>query len=86
MWKHCSTMHQGAHQEFKLVMVKKHHCAFRRQIQESVLISHGIRHHNLNSKSEWNGAPIPRLTVEVRDSVRQVDHDGEKLDFTAKRQ
>ena len=33
----------------------------------------------LNSKSEWMGQAIPRLTVEVKDSVKQIEYDGSRL-------
>ena len=33
----------------------------------------------MNSKSEFMGESIPRLTIEVRDKVRQVDHNGVEM-------
>ena len=40
----------------------------------------GVRDLNLNSKSEWNGSKIPRLVIEVKDAVKQTDHNGEALE------
>ena len=40
---------------------------------------------NLNRKGEWNGSTIPRMVVEVRDEVRQVDHDGRSMQNNKKR-
>ena len=86
LWKHCSSMHDGKIQEFQMRLLSKHKTAFSRQIAETVNISHGNRDNILNSKSEWMGSSIPRLTVEIRDKVQQVDHDGKRLeDAGAKR-
>ena len=77
--KHCASMHSGTDQEFKLKLVQVTRGAFQRQVLESILISNGVRDHTLNSKSEWMGEALPRLTIEVKDEVIQVDHDGKKL-------
>ena len=60
-------------------LIKRHQTAFQRQVHESVQITSGSRDMNLNSKAEWNGQSIPRLTIEVKDKVLQKDHDGKPL-------
>ena len=80
LWKHCASLHSGEEQQFKLSLLAKHQTAFERQIAESVHITHGKRDITLNSKAEWMGSSIPRLTIEVKDRVMQVDHDGSKLE------
>ena len=75
LWKHCSTFHGGQHQDFTIKLIKKHHSAFQRQVHESVLISSGHRDYCLNSKAEWNGQAIPRLAIEVKDLVVQLDYN-----------
>ena len=42
-----------------------HRSAFERQIQEAVLIQANIRHHILNSKSEYNQFALPRLGTKL---------------------
>ena len=79
MWKHVVQHHGGSHQEFQLALIKMHHNAFNRQIMESVLITNEERDYTLNSKCEYLGEAIPRLTLEVRNVVQQVDHDGAKM-------
>ena len=79
MWKHCSSMHLGVEQTFTIKLLKKHKSAFERQVHESVLITFGKVDFILNSKREWSGKSLPRLTLEVQDKVEQVDHDGTKL-------
>ena len=79
LWKHSVLHHQGEKQEFKLELLSRHYTAFSRQVTESVFITNGVRDICLNSKSEWNGDAIPRLTIEVRDRVDQKDHGGQKL-------
>ena len=60
-------------------IIKKHHSAFIRQVSESVIIINGTRDKTMNSKSEWFGERIPRLTVEIGETVNQKDHDGSTL-------
>ena len=45
----------------------------------TVHISSGLSDLCLNSKAEWNSQSIPRLAVEVKDKVLQLDHDGSKM-------
>ena len=80
MWKHCSSMHLGVEQTFTIKLLKKHKSAFERQVHESVLITFGKVDFILDSKREWSGESLPRLTLEVQDKVEQVDHDGTKLE------
>ena len=70
LWKHSASVHQGTKQDFQMRLVSKHKTAFDRQISESVNINYGKRDLNLNSKSEWMGESLPRLTTEVKDVVR----------------
>ena len=72
MWKHCSSMHLGVEQTFTIKLLKKHKSAFERQVHESVLITFGKVDFILDSKREWSGESLPRLTLEV--------HDGTKLE------
>ena len=64
---------------FGSTLIRKHHSAFTRQVEESILINKFTRDLNLNSKAEWNGESIPRLTIEVNNIVKQVDHNGETI-------
>ena len=79
LWKHCAGYHEGEVQGFQMKLLQRHKTAFDRQISESVAISNGKRDQILNSKSEWMGEALPRLAIEVRNKVRQVDYDGHAL-------
>ena len=79
MLKHCSDVHYGQTQEFSMSILKRHQTPFDRMITESVVITHGQRDHTMNSKKEYMGESLPRLTVEVKDRVYQVDHNGKPL-------
>ena len=79
MWKHCVGFHSSEEQPFTIKIVQKHSSAFARQIQEAVKITNGARDHNMNSKKEFLGESLPRLTIEVRDKVVQLDHDGSRM-------
>ena len=79
LWKHCVAHHGGKEQVFKMKLLSTHTTAFDRQMSEAVNITYGERDIILNSKSEWMGSSLPRLTVEVKDKVKIVDHDGTKM-------
>ena len=85
LWKHVSSHHQGIEQQFQMKVIKKHHSAFIRQVSESVIITNGIRDRTMNSKNEWLGERIPRLTIEIGEDVAQKDHDGSALVKTNKK-
>ena len=77
MLKHWSTKHHSMNTppEFVFRVVKKHNNALGRLVHEAVKI---LDCATLNSKSEWIGYKIPRLTVEktekdTRDELEKLD-------------
>ena len=50
---------------FGAKILKQASSAFNRQIAESVEIRNSLKHHILNSKSEYNRCALPRLTAKL---------------------
>ena len=57
-------------------ILRSHRTAMGRQIAESVAIETSQADYILNSKAEWNGATVPRLTLEVGGNTRQEEYRG----------
>ena len=91
MWKHVSEVHPGKEPKdikFGMSVVRQHFSAFSRLIFEAVLIFRG-GDNVLNSKTEFNRAKVPRLSVMVsegqqQDSVRKNHPDQEELEAEIK--
>ena len=91
MWKHVSEAHPGKEPKdikFGMSVVRQHFSAFSRLIFEAVLIFRG-GDNVLNSKTEFNRAKVPRLSVMVnegqqQDSFRKNHPDQEKLEAEIK--
>ena len=67
MNKHQVAAHQGQDRvKFSMKVVQKHMSAFKRQVNEAVLIQlNEGRETLLNSKGEYNRCSLPRLTVKL---------------------
>ena len=91
MWKHVSEAHPGKEPKdikFGMSVVRQHFSAFSRLIFEAILIFRG-GDNVLNSKTEFNRAKVPRLSVMVnegqqQDSFRKNHPDQEKLEAEIK--
>ena len=75
LWQHCKEAHSGNIQIFHMNLLKKHKSAFERQVSEGVAIELCSADLVLNRKTEWNRAPLPKMAVEVRDSVKLGDDE-----------
>ena len=62
--------------EFNMKVLRRFKTPLARQISEAVLIESSRADQVLNSKGEWGGSRLPRLTVEVGDRVSQVEYQG----------
>ena len=69
--KHIIEMHPKSRPEdikFDMRVIKTHQSAFERQIYESVAIQNmRVKHHMLNSRSEFNRCALPRLGTQLGD-------------------
>ena len=74
MLKHWSLVHKESENPptFRFHIVKCHSDPLSRLVHESVRIMSGV---SMNSKAEYNGYIIPRLTVEKTDSQTKSDID-----------
>ena len=61
---------------FKVELLRTFQKPLERLVAESVEIETGNYDMVLNSKGEWGGSRLPRLTVEVGEHVHQVDYRG----------
>ena len=69
MVKHSLAHHEGSHPSYYMKILRRHKTAMSRQISESVLIELSSADIIMNSKGEWNGSRIPRVILEVGNSV-----------------
>ena len=76
--KHWTANHQGEAQEpkFSMAVKRKFLKALQRQVAEAVAIGNSGADIILNSKSEWNSQPIPRVITETANKTSQHDHQG----------
>ena len=71
LWEHVKEDHERKYEKhwFKMTMTKKHYTALQRQIREALDIEGSGADIILNKKCELNGSKIPRLRVEVGDTL-----------------
>ena len=62
LWKHCVQEHGGREVQFRMKMMRSHLTPLTRQIQEGVEIENSKADIIMNSKGEWNGSRIPRIS------------------------
>ena len=77
--KHDELHHEGARETYIMRVVRTHRKPVTRQIHEATLIDTSKAHVILNSKSEYNGAKIPRIRMEVGDRVLTYDYLGQGM-------
>ena len=63
---------------FKMKLVMKHQTALQRQIREALDIEGSGAEIVLNKKNEWNGSRIPRIRVEVADTLEESGRENRK--------
>ena len=80
MYKHWGELHQDDDEEteFSMTVIKNYQRPLQRQIGEAVRIRNVECDYLLNSKNEWNGQKLPRIVIEVKDKVEQVEYQGTK--------
>ena len=62
---------------YSMQVVRMHRTALGRQIHESTLIQHSQANIQMNSKSEYNGPRIPRISVEIGAKVITTNYRGQ---------
>ena len=62
--KHRVSDHEGVDMKFRMELTDRFRDPLTRQANEAVRISNRKKHELLNSKTEFNHPPIPRITVE----------------------
>ena len=65
LWKHDSTHHGGVQGSYSMGVIRKHKAPLSRQMHEATEIDCSKARIIMNSKAEYNGARVPRVTVEV---------------------
>ena len=76
--KHYETNHKqdGEIPEYQMALVKCFKTALQRQIYEAVKINQLKCDFTMNSRSEWNHQPIPRIKIQVREKIESMDLEG----------
>ena len=75
--KHDKLHHGGDPGTYSMHVVRMHKTALGRQIHEATLIQHSDADIQMNSKSEYNGPRIPRISIEVGDKVITTRYNGQ---------
>ena len=78
LMKHDQLHHHGVHSSYSMKVLRKHKAPLARQVQEATEIDHSNAQIILNSKGEFNGARIPRITLEMGGKVRYSDYAGQQ--------
>ena len=72
LWKHDVLSHDGIMQEYTVKVLEKHRDPMRRQVTEKVILENRMKTQKLmNSKNEWGGAPLPRVTIGCNDEFEK---------------
>ena len=74
--KHDLIHHQGHKGEYSMAILRHHMRALPRQIQEATEIKMSEAKIILNSRGEWNGIQIPRVTVHMGARVQLEEYQG----------
>ena len=75
--KHDSIHHLGNKGTYSMKVLRTHKQPLSRQVQEAVEIQSSKSQIIMNSKSEYNGSKLPRITIEVGDRVMTEDYRGQ---------
>ena len=70
------TNNDGNQMAYIMRVVQSHKRAVTCQVQEATMIDRSKANVILNSKSEYNGARLPRIRMEVGDKVLTRDYEG----------
>ena len=76
--KHDKIHHGGAHNKYSMKVIRTHKKPLGMQIHESTEIQHSTADILLNSKGEFNGPRIPRITIEVGARLISSDYPGQQ--------
>ena len=80
--KHDILHHGGKRTTYSMRVERQHRSALTRQVHESTVIQHSKCDILLNSKGEWNGPRIPRISIEVGDRTISQEYSGQGLGQT----
>ena len=78
LWKHSAIYHGGklTKEDLKMEVVEGHRSPLNRQIHEGVEIETNAADVIMNSKGEWGHCKIPRVVIEVGDTVEEDETNG----------
>ena len=68
-----------------MALVKCFKTVLQRQIYEAVKINQLKCDFTMNSRSEWNHQPIPRIKIQVREKIESMDLEGRMQKKSRKR-
>ena len=79
LWKHDVNHHRGIKQEYSAKVIGRIQNPMKRQVTDKVLIEReSNRQRLLNSKNEWGGEGIPRITIE-NNKEREKEKDEQEV-------
>ena len=76
--KHDMVHHGGVLGPYSMKVIRKHKAPLARQLHESTEIEMSTASIIMNSKGEYNGARVPRITLEVGNKVLTSDYRGQE--------
>ena len=76
LFKHDSIHHAGEPGLYNMKVLRTHRRPLSRQIQEATIIENSTADIVMNSKGEWNGQRVPRITVELGAKTLTEDYRG----------
>ena len=79
LYKHCFTIHEGQEVRWSMKVEKCFQSPMQRQIREAQEIEYSTADILMNSKSEWNSNPIPRIVMEFPVKVEEKQEEMEDL-------
>ena len=77
--KHDHLHHQGVRGTYSMKVLRRHNAPLGRQIHEATEIELSKANVIMNSKGEFNGARVPRVTIEVGGKVLTGEYRGHEL-------
>ena len=78
LWKHDSVHHLGVKGTYSMRVLRRHKVPLSRQLHEATEIELSTDKIIMNSKGEYNGVKVPRVTIEVGNRVLIKDFRGQE--------
>ena len=78
LFKHDTIHHSGSRGTYSMRVLRQHPRTLSRQIQEATELQMSSSQIILNSKNEFNGPRLPRITIEVGDRIITEEYRGSR--------